>query len=1089
MSYNVNLVPNIAPHGTVMQYTGATDPSGWVICDGVTRSNTSGTYNRLINSGFFNQNSYSYSATTTFDTIYGGNTLAISGDGNTLMIGSYLTTNNCISFTPCFTPYAPMASNNAPIAISYNGQFIVMGSGYYSTNQGTSWQNNGYNSTFCAIGNNYQYVLLDALTSTALMLSTNGGISYNQINGNSSGIYSSNGLPTTTTNYTIAGITMSLTGTVMAAVFYNTVTYYLYLSTNAGSTWSIVNQSTGNMGAFLKISGNGTSFVTCSANNSATGLFYSTNQGSTFISALVTTPKTTAISDDGTKMAFFYGTFVYTAYLSTNSGASFYNTAGVAAGGEVNLYFAVSGNFSKVYFARSYNSQGTVLTTDYFATYNLPNNYNKNYLTASNNLYKFGLSSNGSVMLAPIGTVYNGAAPAITNGLLYLSTNQGATWKSVQVGQSWRAASVSGNGLVLIAGVATGRVYLSTNMGTTWYITSLPNASWYCSAISTTGQYILMGISNSSLYLSTSTGTYWSSVSGPGNNWGSCAMSTNGSIMIAGNWGGNGSVWVSINTGSTWTQINSIPAGAGTYYWGVALSATGSTMLACLGGTGTKSNIYLCTDGTGATWTQLSGPAGISGNGLPATVQQWGSVSCSGDGTRMLATICTYLTGASASVYFSSTSGNTWNTLNNVSNPFNGLWQTNTNWWCSAISTDGSTYMAGSPGANNIICISTDGNAKFWYALQNGTTTNNAPQVVPVIINSGSVKSISSNSTSSIVIFASTANYLYISYDSGASYNQMWCHGNLQGTKNWTGSAASSTGQFMLVCASGENIYYSSTYGYYWIQISGGSLYQTNGLPTTTSSWSTCAIDTTGAFMLAGINSGSLYLSTNSASYWTMISGAANSYGLPTTASAWSACTISGNSTYMLACINSGSLFMSTNTGNNWTMIGGSGAVSTFGLPTVSTAWTTVSINSTGNYMLAGTNPGSLYYSTNYGSYWKAIGGITNSFGLPNSAVAWSCTTINSSGTVMSAAINGGQLYSSINNGKSWSTNSIGISSILNWSCMTMNSEGTYMVAAQTSGNVFNINLGVIPTATYTPLQITNATSTDGTTLKYIMKY
>jgi microcystin-dependent protein len=37
-----------SPPGSIMQYMGTTEPNGWIICDGVSRSNTDGKYNRLI---------------------------------------------------------------------------------------------------------------------------------------------------------------------------------------------------------------------------------------------------------------------------------------------------------------------------------------------------------------------------------------------------------------------------------------------------------------------------------------------------------------------------------------------------------------------------------------------------------------------------------------------------------------------------------------------------------------------------------------------------------------------------------------------------------------------------------------------------------------------------------------------------------------------------------------------------------------------------------------------------------------------------------------------------------------------------------
>lgn len=54
MSYTINGINANYPTGTFLPYGGATDPPGWVICDGVSRTNTGGIYNNLIsmNIGF-----------------------------------------------------------------------------------------------------------------------------------------------------------------------------------------------------------------------------------------------------------------------------------------------------------------------------------------------------------------------------------------------------------------------------------------------------------------------------------------------------------------------------------------------------------------------------------------------------------------------------------------------------------------------------------------------------------------------------------------------------------------------------------------------------------------------------------------------------------------------------------------------------------------------------------------------------------------------------------------------------------------------------------------------------------------------------
>jgi len=58
----------------------------------------------------------------------------------------------------------------------------------------------------------------------------------------------------------------------------------------------------------------------------------------------------------------------------------------------------------------------------------------------------------------------------------------------------------------------------------------------------------------------------------------------------------------------------------------------------------------------------------------------------------------------------------------------------------------------------------------------------------------------------------------------------------------------------------------------------------------------------------------------------------------------------------------------------------------------------------------------------------------------------------------------------------------------MNWQSMSMASSGTSIVASVNGSNIYNMTSMVIPIATYTPPQIGNTTSTDGTGLKYIIK-
>lgn len=49
MSFLIDSIVSTPPIGSIIAFFGATDPLGWVICDGSNRNNTQGIYNNLIN--------------------------------------------------------------------------------------------------------------------------------------------------------------------------------------------------------------------------------------------------------------------------------------------------------------------------------------------------------------------------------------------------------------------------------------------------------------------------------------------------------------------------------------------------------------------------------------------------------------------------------------------------------------------------------------------------------------------------------------------------------------------------------------------------------------------------------------------------------------------------------------------------------------------------------------------------------------------------------------------------------------------------------------------------------------------------------
>jgi len=235
-----------------------------------------------------------------------------------------------------------------------------------------------------------------------------------------------------------------------------------------------------------------------------------------------------------------------------------------------------------------------------------------------------------------------------------------------------------------------------------------------------------------------------------------------------------------------------------------------------------------------------------------------------------------------------------------------------------------------------------------------------------------------------------SSGYLYLSTNRGNT----WSIQNNSLSANWyTASMSATNGQFMLA---GNNsfLYLSTNTGATWQPISGSAYGSTYGLFTTTGNWSSSAISNAGQYMLAGMNTGSLYLSTSSGSSWTLLGGAANTNGMPTSAANWSSCSMNASGSLMTAAVGtSGSIYLSTNSGAYWSKAPG---LST------SAPWSKVSIASSANYVVASANSGNIYLSTDgAGATWSqksgtignpimvASGEGTNSLAYSYDGITW----------------------------------------------------------------------------------------------------
>ena len=247
-------------------------------------------------------------------------------------------------------------------------------------------------------------------------------------------------------------------------------------------------------------------------------------------------------------------------------------------------------------------------------------NWVRRFANAAFNFTALASSADGTHLIA--------ATSSGTTGTLYLSADSGASWTTTaatvvnptrMVGpQYWSSVASSTDGTHLLATVGdksghAGVVFFSTNSGATWSVTNLA-APWIASACSADGTKMFVASYNGYIFYSTN-GLNWplyyynSSAAFTG-----LACSADGTKLIAcatGNNGGN-------------IYISGVPsAGAGLKTWSaVASSASGSNLVATV----TGGFIYTSSDG-GATWTPQNQLSSLA----------WTSVASSADGARLIA--------------------------------------------------------------------------------------------------------------------------------------------------------------------------------------------------------------------------------------------------------------------------------------------------------------------------------------------------------------------------------------------------------------------------------------------------------------------
>jgi photosystem II stability/assembly factor-like uncharacterized protein/IMP cyclohydrolase len=287
-----------------------------------------------------------------------------------------------------------------------------------------------------------------------------------------------------------------------------------------------------------------------------------------------------------------------------------------------------------------------------------------------------------------------------------------------------------------------------------------------------------------------------------------------------------------------------------------------------------------------------------------------------------------------------------------------------------------------------------------------GLTNNQAYTFTVTATNSLGTSSSSSASNSATPL-------PYPSRQSGASAS--WIRQNNSGARSWSDIASSDDGVKVVATVNGGYIYTSTDGGATWVERTNAGY----------RSWSSVASSSDGTKLVAVVNNGYIYTSTDSGANWTE---RASGYGSKT----WSSVASSSDGTKLLATVNGTSdLYQSSDSGANW----GLGAV-------IPRNFLASAMTSDGSTMLAGTNANRIYYrSPITGSTWAQYG---------TAPVSSNAVAISDDGMKIISVSSSGTVATSTDGGTNWTIQS-GTPSV-SWTAIESSSDGTRIVASSNFG-------------------------------------
>jgi hypothetical protein len=229
----------------------------------------------------------------------------------------------------------------------------------------------------------------------------------------------------------------------------------------------------------------------------------------------------------------------------------------------------------------------------------------------------------------------------VSGGQIFTSSDYGQTWLAKESSKNWISVSVSANGQYQTSLVNSGQIFISSDYGQTWSAKE-SSRNWSSVSVSASGQYQTAVVNGGQIFISSDYGQTWSAKESS-RNWLSVSVSTNGQYqtavvtgLLGGLWGSR-NIYVSLNYGQTWSAKN-----YDRNWYGVSVSASGQYQTAVSNG----GQIFISSD-YGQTWSAKE------------SSRSWKSVSVSASGQYQTAVIGGVF-GTAGQIYISSDYGQNW---------------------------------------------------------------------------------------------------------------------------------------------------------------------------------------------------------------------------------------------------------------------------------------------------------------------------------------------------------------------------------------------------------------------------------------------